>query len=463
MAEEKRLDAAQQGEAASANGDDGGSGKLRRAVTPGMLIVFIVGDMVGGGIYALVGEVGAEVGGAIWTAFLAALVLALFTAGAYAELVTKYPRAGGAAIYMQRAFGVPFLTFLVGFMVMMSSITSASALSNAFGGDYLGQFVDIGIKPVAIAVILIVALINLRGISESAKANIAFTLIELAGLALVVVIGLAAILGGEGEPARAFEFKAGDTSVPLLILAGAALSFYALIGFEDSVNIAEETKDPRRAYPRGLFGGLLIGGIVYLIVTIIASMAVATGTLAQSSGPLLEVVKLGPLAVPTKLFAVIALFALANTILINMITASRLLYGMGDEGILPGAFARILPGRRTPVVGIAFSSLVAVALILTGGLNALASATVVLLLFAFIGVNIAVLVARRHPVEHDHFRVPTVVPILGVLVCIGLLTQQTGEVFVRVGILLAIGLVLFGLNYVIGRALARRGGEAPAT
>jgi len=437
------------------------NGKLRRAVTPAMLIVFIVGDMVGGGIYALVGEVGAEVGGAIWTAFLAALVLALFTAGAYAELVTKYPRAGGAAIYIQRAFGVPFLTFLVGFMVMMSSITSASALSNAFGGEYLGQFLDVGVKPVAIAVIVLVALINLRGISESAKTNVVFTAIELAGLALVVVVGIAAIASGLGDPARAFEFKPGDTSVPLLILAGAALSFYALIGFEDSVNIAEETKNPRRAYPRGLFGGLLIGGIVYLVVTIVASMAVATGTLAGSSGPLLEVVKLGPLAVPTKLFAAIALFALANTILINMITASRLLYGMGDEGILPGVFSRILPGRRTPLAGILFSSLVAVGLVLTGGLNALASATVVLLLFAFIGVNVGVLVARRHPVEHDHFRVPTPVPILGALVCVGLLTQQSGAVYARVGILLAIGLGLFLLNYLITR-VAERGAAQSA-
>ena len=108
-----------------------------------MLLLFVVGDMVGGGIYALVGEVGGRVGGALWSGFALALLLALFTAGSYAELVTKYPKAGGAALYVHRAFGVPFVTFLLGFAVMMSSITSAAALSRAFGGDYLSEFVDL--------------------------------------------------------------------------------------------------------------------------------------------------------------------------------------------------------------------------------------------------------------------------------------------------------------------------------
>ena len=145
----------------------------------------------------------------------------------------------------------------------------------------------------------------------------------------MIAIGVAFLAGGDGDPGRAFEFKENSDSVPFLVLAGASLAFYALIGFEDSVNIAEETQEPRRAYPRAIFGGLLIGGIIYVSVAIVASMSVPTDKLAESDGPLLEVVQLGPLAVDTKLFAAIALFALANTILINLITASRLLYGMG--------------------------------------------------------------------------------------------------------------------------------------
>jgi APA family basic amino acid/polyamine antiporter len=135
---------------------------LKRAVTPAMLLLFVVGDMVGGGIYALVGEVGGRVGGALWTGFALALLLALFTAGSYAELVTKYPKAGGAALYAHRAFGRPFVTFLLGFAVMMSSITSAAALSRAFGGDYLSEFVDLPVILTGLVIVGLIAAINFR-------------------------------------------------------------------------------------------------------------------------------------------------------------------------------------------------------------------------------------------------------------------------------------------------------------
>ena len=431
------------------------SSGLKRAVTPTMLLLFVVGDMVGGGIYALVGEVGGRVGGALWTGFALALFLALFTAGSYAELVTKYPKAGGAALYVHRAFGLQFVTFLLGFAVMMSSITSAAALSRAFGGDYLSEFVDLPVILTGLGIVTVIAFINFRGIGESVKVNVACTIIELLGLLLVIAIGLAFVSGGAGDPGRAFEFKQGSDSVPVLVLAGASLAFYALIGFEDSVNLAEETQETRRAYPRAIFGGLLIGGIIYVSVGIVASMAVATDKLAESDGPLLEVVQLGPLAVDTKLFAAIALFSLANTILINLITASRLLYGMGEERVVPGIFRRVHPGRQTPVVAILFSTAVAMALILTGDLEALADTTVTLLLIAFVGVNAAVLGSRGDRVEHDHFHVPSAIPVIGVIVCLGLLTQREAEIWLRAGILLLVGLALWAVNL----ALTRREAE----
>ena len=438
--------------------------KLKRVVTPAMLLFFVVGDMVGGGIYALVGEVGAEVGGAIWAAFAFALVLALFTAGSYAELVTKYPRAGGAAAFIHRAFGNSLVTFVVGFAVMMSSITSAATLSRAFGGDYLSELAgDVPTALIGVGLIVLVALVNSRGIAESAKLNIAFTTIELCGLLLVVVIAVAFVGGGDGDPGRAFTLDTSDSAAPFVVLSGAALAFYALIGFEDSVNLAEEAQNPRRSYPRAMFGGILIGGVIYLLVTISASMAVPTDRLAGSDGPLLEVVGLGPLGVNTDIFSVIALFALTNGILINMITASRLLYGMGDQRVIPGLFSRVLPGRRTPVIAIVFSSLIAAALILTGDLADLADVTVMLLLFAFIGVNAAVLRARRDRVEHDHFVVPTAIPVLGILVCIGLLTQQEAKIFGRAGLLLALGLVLWGVNALVVRRTGDDPGREPVT
>lgn len=419
--------------------------KLKRSITPLLLLLFIIGDMVGGGIYALTGEVGAVVGGAIWSAFLLALALALFTGFAYAELVTKYPRAGGAAYYIHRAFKSSLLTFLVAFAVVLSGISSAATLATAFAGDYLAPFISAPPLLTGIIFIIVLGLINFRGITESLVVNAIFTLIELGGLALIVVVSLMALSQGQGDPSQAFEFKEG-VSIPMAILAGAALSFYALIGFEDSVNMAEEVQQPSRNFPRALFGGIFITGVIYLVVTGLVAMVVPVDQLANSNGPLLEVIRVTNSGVPLKLFSLIALFALTNGALINMIMASRLLYGMGDEGVMPSALARIHPGRQTPWVAIIFSSLIAIGLVATGSISALASTTVMLLLLAFIGVNAAVLVLRREPVEHKHFTTPTFIPVIGILVCLGLLSQQAAGVWLRTGVLLLIGLLLYGVN-----------------
>jgi basic amino acid/polyamine antiporter, APA family len=417
---------------------------LRRVVTKPLLIFFIVGDILGGGIYALVGEVGGEVGGAIWLSFMVALLLASLTAASYAELVSKYPRAGGASLYAKRAFGSQLVAFLVAFAVMASGVTSASALARAFGGDYLAEFVSIEVVVAALAFIAIVAVVNYVGILFSVRANLVLTLVELGGLVLVVIVGLGALGDGIGEPSRAFEFKDG-TGPLLAILAGAAVAFYALIGFEDSVNIAEETREPRRIYPIALFAGLAVAGVIYLAVTMIASMAVPTDKLAASDGALLEVVQIGPLAISTKVFSAIGLLALANGALINMIMASRLLYGMAHEEVLPAPFGR-LSSRQTPWVAIAFTTLLAVALIASGDLGALADTTVLLLLCVFIVVNVAVLVLRRDPVEEEHFEVPRAIPVLGVVGCVVAMTQVEGETWLRGAALLALGLALWALE-----------------
>jgi amino acid transporter len=410
-----------------------------------MLLFFIIGDILGGGIYALVGEVGDKVGGAFWTAFLAAGIVAAFTAASYAELVSKYPRAGGAALFVHKAFKLPLLTFLIAFAVVCSGVASAATLATAFGGDYLSEFVDLPTVLVGLVVISLLSLINLRGIKESVSFNLGCTAIELGGLLLVVAIGAAFLLDGGGDAGRAFEFKEGDAPL-LLVISGASLAFYALIGFEDSVNVAEETRDAPATFPGTLFLGLGIAGSVYLVVTVIASMAVPTDTLAGSDGPLLEVVQLGPLAVDTKVFSAIALFALVNGALINMVMASRLIYGMAEERVLPRWFGGVHPSFRTPWAGILFAGALAAVLVVIGDLETLADTTVLLLLLAFVAVHISVLVLRRTPVDHEHFRAWTGFPILGALSCAALIVQKLVEdavVFAYAGGLLAVGLVLW--------------------
>ena len=188
-----------------------------------------------------------------------------------------------------------------------------------------------------------------------------------------------------------------------------------------------------------LVGGLAIAGTLYLLVTLIASGAVPTAELAGSSAPLVLVGEQGPLGVDPKVFAAITLFALANGALINMIMASRLVYGMSEEGIVPGFFGRVLSGRRTPITAIAFTTAIGLVLVSTGDLASLADTTVLLLLCAFTIVNVAVLVLRRDEVPHSHFRVPTAAPVLGAIVCAVLIVDNDAEIFLRAGLLLILG------------------------
>ncbi len=431
---------------------------LRRVIGPKLLVFFVIGDILGTGIYALTGAVAGEVGGAAWMAFGLAFIVAMFTATSYVELVGKYPRAAGAALYTQRAFGIHFLTFMVAFAVMCSGLTSAAAASRAFAGDYLQEFVSLPALAVAIAFLVVLGLINFRGVAESVRLNVVLTTIELSGLVLIIVIGAIALARGMGDAGNAFRFQPEGTPVSLVI-SGAALAFFALVGFEDSVNMAEETTDPTRTFPRALFTGIAITGVVYMLVAFVATALVPLETLARSTGPLLEVVRVGAAWFPLAVFSFIALFAVSNSALINMMMASRLVYGMAREGIIPGALGLVHPLRQTPWVAIVFTSVLAIGLASYGGVENLGGTTALLLLCVFALVNAAVLVLRRHKVEHEHYRAPTIFPVLGVVSCAYLASPWSGrdvQQYRIAGVLLAIGLVLWAVNRVVQRRVRGR-------
>ncbi len=432
--------------------------KLARRITGPLLFLFILGDVLGAGVYALMGELSAEAGGVLWAPLLVALLLALLTAGSYAELVTKYPRAGGAAVFAERAFGKPVISFLVGFSMLAAGVTSAAGLALAFSGDYLATFIDVPTTVAALVFLALVACLNARGISESLKTNVVMTAIELSGLILVVAV-VAVMMGrGDGDIGRVTEFPDG-TAPGLAILAGAILAYYSFVGFETSANVVEEIKDPRRVYPSALFGALITAGVVYALVGLASAIALPTEELSQSSGPLLDVVAASGVGVPDWLFSLVALIAVANGALLTMIMSSRLTFGMSEQGLLPGVFARVLPKRRTPWVAILATTAVAMALTLIGDLSMLAETVVLLLLFVFLSANVSVLVLRRDRVEHDHFRVWTFVPVLGIASCVLLLSQQSAQVWLLAGALLAVGVVL----YLLARRFGSETTESPGT
>ncbi|BDZ47211.1 hypothetical protein GCM10025866_31200 [Naasia aerilata] len=185
--------------------------KLKQGITGPLLYLFILGDVLGAGIYALVGVLSKEAGGAIWAPMVLALVLALLTAGSYAELVTKYPRAGGAAVFAERAYKTPIVSFLIGFSMLAAGLTSAAGLSLAFAGDYFATFLDVPPLPVALVFLLLVALLNARGIKESMRSNMVMTVIELSGLVLVIVAVAVMLGGGGGDVSRVGQFPADSS------------------------------------------------------------------------------------------------------------------------------------------------------------------------------------------------------------------------------------------------------------
>ncbi|PRC42637.1 amino acid permease, partial [Mycobacterium sp. ITM-2017-0098] len=220
------------------------------------------------------------------------------------------------------------------------------------------------------------------------------------------------------------------------------LAYYSFVGFETSANVIEEVRNPSRVYPRALFGALITAGVVYVLVGLASAIALPTDELSQSSGPLLDVVRASGAGVPDWVFSLIALVAVANGALLTMIMSSRLAFGMAEQGLLPSAAARVLPNRRTPWVAIAATTAVAMLLTLIGELSTLAETVVLLLLVVFLSANVSVLVLRRDNVAHDHFRVWTFVPVLGIGSCVLLLTQQSGKVWLLAAALLAVGVVL---------------------
>jgi amino acid transporter len=442
---------------------------------PGLLLLFIVGDILGTGVYALTGDVAAEVGGAAWIPFLVAFLIATVTAFSYLELVTKYPQAAGAALYAHKAFGVQFVTFLVAFVVMCSGITSASTASRFFAANFNTAFgLDwgkVGIVIVALLFMAMLATVNLRGVGESVKLNVGLTIVEITGLLLVIMVGLWAFTGGGADVdfSRVVAFDtATDKNVFMAVTAATSLAFFAMVGFEDSVNMAEETKDPVKVFPKALLTGLSIAGIVYVIVAIVAVALVPVGTLEASDTPLVEVVKAGAPNLPIEdILPFISMFAVSNTALINMLMASRLIYGMARQHVLPPVLGSVHPTRRTPWVAIVFTTAIAFGLIFyftafanSNAISLLGGTTSLLLLAVFTTVNVAVLVLRRDVQEAGgHFKTPTALPVIGCVVSLYLVTPLSGrpaQQYVLALILVGIGILLFLLTMAINRQLGIR-------
>jgi len=391
--------------------------ELKRGIGTTLAVFYGVGVMLGAGIYVIIGETAALAGNTLWLAFLIAAVVALFTGLAYAELASAFPRSASEYFYTKRAFGNTW-AFLSGWIVIITNIVATATVALGFGSYFTAIT---GVSPViaALALVVVTSFIAFWGIRESAVFNVVFTLVEVAGL--VIVIAVAVAIGSIGSvDYLELPHETGIVGV----LAGAALIFFAFIGFEEIVNLADQTKKPAVVIPRALMVSLAITTVLYVLVGIASVSIVPYAELEGVHGPLTHAVA-G--FIPAELFSIIPLFATANTVLIIIIVNGLVMYGMARDNALPNVIGRAHKKRRTPYVGIIVTCLLVLAFVLPGDLGLVAIITDIGVLVLYGIVNLThIQLRRREPDLPRPFRSPvqigkhSLVPFIGFVTCAGM-------------------------------------------
>ncbi len=387
-------------------------------------MLYGLGVTIGAGIYVLIGEAVGRSGIYAPSAFLLSAVVMAFTAGSFAELSGRVPQAAGEAVYVDAAFGWPWLTRLVGLAVLVDAIIAAAAISLGSAG-YLGEILPAPEPVLVTGIVLAMAAIACWGIGESIFIAGVMTIIEVLGLLAIIFFG---ILHDPASIARVPEVlpPLSDAAAMSGILSASLIAFFAFIGFDDVVNLVEETKDPRKIMPWAIGITLVIVTVLYFLVAFVAVQAIPMGELAASSAPVSlmfeRLVGISPLAI-----TLIAIMATMNGVVIILIMAARVTYGLARKGRIPAIFGEVSRKTRTPVNATIAVALAVLVLALLAPLDRLAETTSQIILTVFAMVNLALLRLKigAVPPPEDVFVVPIVVPALGFLSCLGLLFGAT--------------------------------------
>lgn len=420
--------------------------KLQRHIGLLALTLYGVGDILGAGIYGLVGKAAGTLGNAVWLGFLVSMCAAMLTGLSYASLGSRFPKAAGGSYVVYKVFRSPFFAYLIGLTTLASGLTSMATAVRVFSGYINGLFPFI---PPTVGLLLFATALGLIvywGIKESMWANSICTVIEITGLLIVIAVGVSFLGSVNYLDATSPANPTGDLTMSL-VFSGAVLTFYSFIGFEDILNVAEEVKDPQRVLPRGLIMAVMIASGIYMLIGMVAVSVLPVAELAASKEPLVDVVRKAAPWFPPQIFSVIALFAVANTALLNYIMGSRLIYGLSKLKLAPKALDHISAKRHTPSRAVLLIYFVVLILAFVGNISTLAKATSLLLLVVFFGMNAALFVLKWKKDEAPTgFDVPMVVPALGMVVCTVMLSfAQLDEVKVAgalIGLIVLMYLVL---------------------
>lgn len=410
-----------------------------------------VGLILGAGIYVLIGEASGLAGEGIWISFALAAIVSVFTGLSYAELSSLYPKAAAEYVYVKNVFRNNFLGFIVGWLVLFTAIVATTAIAFGFGG-YLSGFVDLPIILSAIILIIVLSIVNFIGIRESSGMNIAFTLIEAAGLVFIIYLGF--VFSGDHSVdyfATPFGFEG--------ILAAFVLVLFAYIGFENIANISEETKNPRKTIPRAIILSIVITSVIYILVALAAINAIPTEELANSPSPIADIAGKVLGSDGYIVLSLIALFATTNTVLIMAVAGSRILYGITDGGSFPRFLGRIHPRTKTPWVAIIACTAISIAFAFSGNIATIASITVFAIVVVFVAVNFSVIWLRLKEKEpHAGFRTPISIRKVPVLPVLGVITSIIGISLIdHNAALMGLLVTIIGIAYyfVYGKKIAK--------
>ncbi|QEN13655.1 APC family permease [Mycolicibacterium sp. ELW1] len=397
-------------------GDDA---KLKRTLGLPLVTLYGLGNILGAGIYVLVGKVAGFAGSSTTLAFLIAMAVAAVTALSYTELAGRYPVSASVSIYLHHAFEKRWLSTLVGLTMVGGGIASAAALAQGFAG-YLNSFVAVPTLVGSIGLLVVLGAIAIKGIGESATMAAILTGLEVLGLVVVIWFGRNAFTHIDVGRLVAIDPAVGLGGV----FAGAFLAFYAFIGFEDMVNVAEEAKKPSRTMPLAILFALLVSTVLYLLVVVVSTTLVPPAELARSEAPLTLVFERSG-ASHGVFLSLIGMVAAINGVIVQIIMGSRILYGLAKEGWIHSRFARVHGSYQTPVIAtvvVVFVMIVGTALL---PLVSLARLTSLLVLIIFTLVNASLIVIKRRQRSHrGYVNVPRVIPYLGVVLCVGTLVFQ---------------------------------------
>ena len=395
--------------------------KLKRNLGIFLVTIYGLGNIVGAGIYALIGKVAGEAGMATPLAFVLSAFVAGLSALSFAELSSRQPYSEGVSAYVQLAFKRKWLSIFVGLFMSVATIVSAATLARAFGG-YLSAATNINIAIGAVLIIFAFGLLASWGISESTTVFALHTIIEIIGLLVIVWFGRNNL--GQAVQSHGQFFNLSGVGIGGL-MSGVFLAFYAYIGIEDMVHLSEETRNTRKTMPLAIVLAVIISTILYLLISIVAITSIPIPELQASNAPL-SLVFSKITTTPAWIIIVIALTASAGGVLAHIISGSRLLYGMSEAGWIHKWLSRVQQKRKTPTLAIAVVVILSAILASLVDLTVLATITSFLILFVFLLVNLSLsyIKIRHYKSAKTKLNVPILVPILGLISCVILIVLQ---------------------------------------